>query len=33
MEDLLKDFIKYIAEPYIGPNHNIEIDKEVIEQP
>ena len=29
----MEDLIKYIAELYIGPNCNIEIDKEVVEQP
>ena len=33
VEDLIKDLIKYIAELYAGPNHNIEIDEEVIKQP
>jgi hypothetical protein len=33
VNDLLKDFIKYIIELYIGPNCDIEIDKEVIKQP
>jgi hypothetical protein len=33
VKDLLKDFIKYIIELYIGPNCDIEIDKEVIKQP
>jgi len=28
VEDLTKDLIKYIAEPYIGPNYDIEIDKD-----
>ena len=30
VEDLLEDLIKSIVELYIGPNYNIEIDKEVI---
>ena len=30
VEDLLKDLIKSIVELYIGPDHDIEIDKEVI---
>ena len=30
VEDLLEDLIKSIAELYIGPNRDIEIDKEVI---
>ena len=33
VEDLIEDLIKYIAELYIGPNCDIEIDKEVIKQP
>ena len=33
MEDLLEDLIKYVAELYIGPDRDIEIDKEVIKQP
>jgi hypothetical protein len=32
VEYLLKDFIKYIIELYIGPNCNTEIDKKVIKQ-
>ena len=30
VEDLIEDLIKYIVKLYIGPNCNIEIDKEVI---
>jgi len=30
VEDLMEDFIKYIAELYIGPDRNIETDKEVV---
>jgi len=30
IKDLLKNFIKYIVELYIGFNYNIKIDKEVI---
>ena len=30
VEDLLEDLIKSIGELYIGPNRDIEIDKEVI---
>ena len=30
VENLLEDLIKSIAELYIGPNRDIEIDKEVI---
>ena len=30
VEDLLEDLIKSIVELYIGPNRDIEIDKEVI---
>ena len=30
VEDLIEDLIKYIAGLYIGPNCDIEIDKEVI---
>ena len=30
VEDLVEDLIKHVAELYIGPNCNIEIDKEVI---
>ena len=33
VEDLAEDLIKHIAELYIRPNRNIEIDKEVIKQP
>ena len=33
MEDLIEDFIKYIAELYAGPNCDAEIDKEVVKQP
>ena len=29
----MEDLIKHIAELYIGPNCDIEIDKEVIKQP
>ena len=29
----MEDLIKHIAELYIGPNRDIEIDKEVIKQP
>ena len=30
VEDLLKDLIKSITELYVGPDRDIEIDKEVI---
>ena len=30
VEDLVEDLIKHIAELYIGPDYNIEIDKEVV---
>ena len=30
VEDLLEDLIKSIAELYIGPDRDMEIDKEVI---
>ena len=33
VEDLSKDLIKYIVELYIGPNRDIETDKEAIKQP
>ena len=33
VEDLSEDFIKYAVELYVGPDYNIETDKEVIEQP
>jgi hypothetical protein len=33
IEDLLEDFIKYIVELYVGPNHNVEMDEEVVKQP
>ena len=35
MEDLLEDFIKYIAELYIGLDRDIETDnkKKVVKQP
>ena len=33
MEDLTEDLIKHIVELYVGPNCDIEIDKEVIKQP
>ena len=33
VEDSLEDLIKYIVELYIGPDRDIEIDKEVIKQP
>ena len=33
VEDLSKDLIKHIIELYIGPNCDIEINKEVIKQP
>ena len=30
VEDLVEDLIKHVAELYIGPDRDIEIDKEVI---
>ena len=33
VEDLLEDLIKHVAELYIGPNRDAEIDEEAIEQP
>ena len=33
VEDLTEDLIKYIAELYIGPNCDIEIDKDESEEP
>ena len=33
VEDLLEDLIEYVAELYIGPDRDIEIDKEIIKQP
>ena len=33
VEDFLEDLIKYIVELYIGPNRDIEIDKEAIKKP
>jgi len=33
VEDLTEDLIKYITELYIGPDRDIEIDKEVVKQP
>ena len=33
VEDSLEDLIKYIVELYIGPNCDIETDKEAIKQP
>ena len=30
---MFKNFIKYIIEPYIGPNCDIEIDKKAVKQP
>ena len=32
VEDLTEDLIKHIAELYVGPDCDVEIDKEVIEQ-
>jgi hypothetical protein len=29
----MEDLIKHIAELYIGPDYDIEIDKEVVKQP
>ena len=33
MEDSTEDLIEHIAELYIGPDRDAEIDEEVIEQP
>ena len=33
VEDLLEDLIKYIVKLYVGPNYNMEMDKEVVKQP
>ena len=33
VEDLSKDLIKYVVELYVGPNYNIETDKEAVKQP
>jgi hypothetical protein len=33
VEDSLEDLIKHVAKLYAGPDRNMEIDKEVIEQP
>ena len=32
VEDSTEDLIKYIAKPYIGPDRDAEMDKEVIKQ-
>ena len=32
-KDLIKDFIKYIAELYAGPNCNVETDQNISKQP
>ena len=32
IKNLIEDFIKYIAELYTGPDHDAEINKEVVEQ-
>ena len=32
VEDLLEDLIEYVAELYVGPDRDVEIDKEVTEQ-
>jgi len=33
LQDLLEDLIEHVAGLYVGPNCDIETDKEVVEQP